>query len=203
MKNEGLKLKVMLVALLACAALAGCGGDDSDDSNAGSGGSAGTNGGSGGNGGTGGDGGTGGGGGTGGAGGGGGSGGGGGGLPMLECTEALPTTPLTCGSTECPMPAMPGGIDTCQRPCCVADACGVKGTSTLLPSNCAVPAQPDPRCPDVELMGNPLEGCCIDNKCGIISVLRGGACVTESMLVTLPQPPLACDAAGEDDAGTP
>jgi len=64
-------------------------------------------------------------------------------------------------------------------------------------------AERDPRCPDRDFMGMPIEGCCIDNKCGIISALRGNTCITQSMLIDLPQPPPACDAAGGDDAGAP
>jgi hypothetical protein len=131
--------------------------------------------------------------------------GGAGGLPMLTCTEDLPTTPLTCGTTECPMPTSPiPGFDTCARPCCAGDACGTKNAIEGMPEGmCNVPAEPDPRCPDVDFMGMPLEGCCTaDNKCGIISALRGNSCITESQFVPLPDMPQACDAVGVEDAGT-
>jgi hypothetical protein len=206
-RNEiSLKWKAVAVALFACVALFGCGGDDSDETEAGAGGSGGggaggTTGGSSGTAGDGGDGGA----GNGGSGGtgGGGTGGAGGGFEIM-CTEDPPTTPVTCGSTECPMPPLMGGMDTCQRPCCVADECGVKSTLQQLPTECAVPAEPDPRCPDVDSMLGALEGCCTaDNECGIISALRGNACITESMLIELPAMPQACDAVDGDDAGVP
>lgn len=204
MRNEmSLVLKSGVIALFACIALTACGGDDSESGDSsGAGGAAGTNGGTGGTSGTSGTGGM-GGGGSGGMGGAGGMGGTGG-LPMLTCTEDLPTTPLTCGTTECPMPESPiPGFDTCARPCCVADACGTKNAIEGMPSMCNVPAEPDPRCPTVDFMGNPLEGCCTaDNKCGIISALRGNSCVTESMIVPLPEVPQACDAVVVEDAGT-
>jgi len=101
------------------------------------------------------------------------------------------------------MPMMPGGMDTCQRPCCVADACGIKSTNSLLPSECAEPGVPDPSCPMVDFMGMELVGCCTANKCGIISQLRGGTCVTESPIVPLPDVPQACGEGGGDDAGAP
>jgi hypothetical protein len=199
-----LKCKAGVIALFACVALVGCGGDDTDDGDgtSGNGGSAGTEAGTAGTSGDGGDGGAGNGGNGGGGTGGGGTGGAGGGFEIM-CTEDLPTTPLMCGTNECPMPMQVGGMDTCQRPCCVADACGTKSTLAQLPSECAVPATPDPRCPDLDFMGMPLEGCCTaENECGIISALRGNSCITESMIVDLPAVPPACDAAG-DDAGAP
>lgn len=202
MRNDmSLAWKSGVLALFACVALVGCGGDDTEDAagSGGSGGSAGTEAGSAGTSGDGGDG----GGGAGGTGGSGGTGGAGGGFELV-CTEDLPTAPLTCGTTECPMPMPVGGTDTCQRPCCVADACGTKSTAEAFPTECAVPAQPDPRCPNLDFMGMPLEGCCtVDNECGIISALRGNSCITESMIVQLPPTPRACDAVGGDDAGAP
>jgi len=195
----------VLFTLLACAALIGCGGDDtSHEPEAGAGGSSGTNGGSGGTAGD--DGGTSGEGGMSGAGAGGtgGTGGTGGGSP-ITCTEELPTTPVTCGGTECPMPMGLMGFDTCQRPCCVADACGNKSTIEGMETECTLPAQPDPNCPDYDVMGMAIEGCCIDNQCGIISQFRGGGCFTDSMFIDLPATPPACDGSGlgGDDAGTP
>jgi hypothetical protein len=203
-KESSLTWKTLLITALACAALIGCGGDDEDGSNAGAGGSGGSdnedggsgNGGSGGS--SGGSGGN--------SGGSGGMGGSGGGLPMLTCSEELPTSPITCGGTECPMPMAPPipGLDLCARPCCTADdACGTFNAVENMETECMAAAQPDPRCMDHEIMGMTLEGCCIDNKCGIISALRGNACITESMFIELPQPPPACGDETGDDAGAP
>jgi hypothetical protein len=199
-----LKCKAGVIALFACVALVGCGGDDSDEPAGGSGGSGGSSGTEAGSAGTSGDdagAGSGGSGGTGGTGGTGGSGGTGG--ISFTCSEELPTTPVTCGGTECPMPAMMGGMDTCQRACCVADACGIKSTNSLFPSECAQPGVPDPSCPMIDFMGMELVGCCNAGECGFISQLRGGICATESPIVTLPDPLQACGEGGGDDAGAP
>lgn len=201
-----LKCKAGVVALFACVALIGCG-DDSDESEAGSGGSGGSSGTEAGSAGTGGDdaGAGSGGGGSGGAGSGGMNGGGMGGAGGFDitCTEPMQTTPITCGSTDCPIPMGLMGIDTCARSCCIADACGVKGTIQGMSSECAPVGVPDDRCADIESMLGPLEGCCVNNQCGIISTLRGGACITESTYIDLPDPPVPCDAVGQDDAGAP
>lgn len=202
-KESSLTWRTLLIAAIACGALIGCG-DDSDDGTSGAGGSGGSGGSDGGAGTGATDGGS-GSGGSGGTGGSGGMGGGGGGLPMLDCSEELPTSPISCGGEECPMPAAAPipGLDLCARPCCTdADACGQYNAVEGMETDCMAPAEPDPRCADMEFMGMALEGCCIDNKCGIISALRGNACITESMFIDLPQPPPAC---GDvvDDAGAP
>lgn len=203
MRNvTGLGLKTALITLLACGALIGCGDDSGDSPEAGEGGASGTTGGGGGTSGS--DGGAGTSGGSGGTGGTGGStGGAGGGLPMIMCTEELPTTPLTCGGSECPMPMGIMGFDTCQRPCCIEDACGVKGTIEGMETECTKPAEPDPSCPDYDYMGMAIEGCCIENQCGIISVIRGGGCFTTSQGIELPATPAACGGSTGDDAGAP
>jgi hypothetical protein len=79
-------------------------------------------------------------------------------------------------------------------------------------TECALPAVPDPRCPDVNAAATPLavslgiggglfKGCCnaAQHKCGIISGVRPG-CITETLLVTLPE--LRACSEASDDGGT-
>lgn len=129
-------------------------------------------------------------------------------IPMPVCTEPLPTVAITCGGTACEIPQpLPIIGDTCARPCCAmgmtGEVCGTKGTVEGSPSDCVAPPEPDSRCPNLDYMGTPLEGCCTaENKCGIISTLRN-MCVTESMIVTLPANPPNCDDPNIDlDGGT-
>ena len=81
-----------------------------------------------------------------------------------------------------------------------------------LSTECVPPAVPDPQCPDVDAMATPLalslgifggtfKGCCNagQHKCGFISGLRPG-CLTESLLVTLPD--LKACSEASNDGGT-
>lgn len=207
MRLESVRGFSLLLACVAITSLVACGGDDEEGG--GAGGAGGMTGGSGGTSGTtGGDGGT-----TGGAGGAtggmGGSGGmgGAGGMGMLpECTEDLPTTPLSCGGAECPMPMPFMGIDTCSRPCCLmvngAETCGAKNANDVMPTDCAPLPVPDDRCPDYMAGGMMRDGCCTaDNECGIVSTIVNMCVVSSPLVPTLPDPPIGCDDGGGDDAG--
>jgi hypothetical protein len=71
-------------------------------------------------------------------------------------------------------------------------------------TDCALPAQEDPSCPDYSgmAMGMAVElpGCCTaDGVCGVISSLSM-RCITSSMFLADLMAGPACDAAG-DDAG--
>ena len=82
-------------------------------------------------------------------------------------------------------------------------------------TECVLPAVPDPRCPDIDAMATPLArsmgifggtftGCCNarQHKCGFISGVRPG-CVTDSLLVTLPDlPDLQACSEASNDGGT-
>jgi hypothetical protein len=124
------------------------------------------------------------------------------------CSEPAPTAPVVCGGQTC---AAPTGfaMNPCVVPCCVdmggVQACGAKSTAAMYPAACTLPAAPDPSCPAVESMGMMFNGCCnvAEGKCGIVSTVRPG-CITQSMLIMLPDPPLTCDGSsdgGVDDAG--
>jgi hypothetical protein len=135
-------------------------------------------------------------------------------LPIMRitCTETAPTTPVMCGGEVCEAPAQFAG-NPCIVPCCIMqgdkEVCASKSTATSFSSECALPAVPDPQCPAVNATGTPLAtllgvaggvftGCCnaAQHKCGIISGIRPG-CVTESLLVTLPDLQ-ACSEASND-----
>jgi hypothetical protein len=139
-------------------------------------------------------------------------------LPMMTitCTETAPTTPVLCGGEVCQAPAQFAG-NPCIVPCCIMqgdqEVCASRSTAMSFTTECALPAVPDPQCPEVNAPGTPLatamgvfgglfQGCCDANqhKCGIISGIRPG-CVTESLLVTLPSDAPACSEA-PDDGGT-
>lgn len=128
---------------------------------------------------------------------------------MLTCTETPSTAPVTCGGETCTAPS-DFAMNPCVVPCCVTvdgkERCASKSTATGFTTECVLQAEPDTSCPNVDAMGTPLMGCCNaeQKKCGIISTLRPG-CITESMLVMLPNPLQECTppATGGDDAGTP
>ena len=139
----------------------------------------------------------------------------GGGL-MAMCTEDPPKDPVKCGDETCTAP-MEFAMNMCVVPCCVKvngkDRCASKSTAAMLSTECSLPAVPDSQCPDVAggmgmgMMGGggmSFKGCCNaqKKKCGIISTLRPG-CITESMLITLPNPLQDCTPPAEssDDAG--
>jgi hypothetical protein len=71
----------------------------------------------------------------------------------------------------------------------------------MFATECTLPAVADSACPDVDSNGMAIKGCCnsAQHKCGIISTLRPG-CITQSTLVTLPDPLQSCGGTG-DDAG--
>jgi hypothetical protein len=125
-------------------------------------------------------------------------------IPMIMCSDTAPTTPIECGGETCPTPMLFMGMDLCSRPCCVMDGsdevCGVKNTGTMMPTDCALPPQPDDRCPDyTDSLMTMREGCCTEeNTCGVVSMILG-TCVTTSMLVpTLPATPPDCDSVDAD-----
>jgi hypothetical protein len=127
----------------------------------------------------------------------------------FTCTEDPPKDPVKCGGATCAAPDF--GMNTCIVPCCIQEGgkelCGSKSTAMMLPTECTLPAKVDADCPQMIDDGNggTLMGCCSAKlkKCGIISTLRPG-CVTESTLVTLPNPLQACTpSSGEPDAGAP
>jgi hypothetical protein len=95
------------------------------------------------------------------------------------------------------------GFDLCSRPCCVNDACGTKSELPGMETECTPTATVDPSCPTYDVMGMMINGCCIDNECGIISIIRGGGCFTTSQAIMLPEEPQACTSGGgDDDAGS-
>ena len=140
-------------------------------------------------------------------------------LPMMTitCTETAPTTPVMCGGEVCQTPAQFAG-NRCIVPCCIMqgdkEVCASKSTAEAhRPAVCALPAVPDPQCPDIDAMPTPLgvsmgifggtfTGCCNagQHKCGGISGIRPG-CITESLTVTFPSDARACSEAS-DDGGT-
>ena len=195
-----------MIVFFACACAVACG-DDDEPSDAGSDEDAATNGGRGGRGGsTAGTGGRGGRGGTGGSTGGisGRGGGSGTGGMMVQCTEPAPTQPVVCGGQTCTAPTYMN--NQCVIACCASvggqEVCGAKSTNPMFTGACEPPAVADPSCPDVDNQGTPLEGCCnqAEGVCGIISTVRPG-CITESMLIELPENPQACTVTTPDDGG--
>jgi hypothetical protein len=123
-------------------------------------------------------------------------------MMMLTCTEPAPTEPVTCGGEPCAAPTE-FAMNPCVVPCCVTqggkERCASKSTAMGVSTDCSLNATPDPACPDADSMGTKFVGCCnaAQGKCGIISTLRPG-CITQSMLITLPDPPQACTASAED-----
>ena len=138
-------------------------------------------------------------------------------MMMITCTETAPTTPVMCGGEVCQAPAQFAG-NPCIVPCCIMqgdeEVCASKSTAEVhRPALCALPAVPDPQCPDIDAMATPrglsmgigggtFTGCCNagQHKCGAISGIRPG-CITESLTVTFPSDPPACSEA-PDDGGT-
>ena len=128
---------------------------------------------------------------------------------MLMCLEDPPTDPVKCGDETCSAPS-DFAMNPCVVPCCVKvdgkDVCASKSTTMGFEAACTLPAVADPACPDLEGMGMPFKGCCNaeKKKCGFISTLRPG-CITESSVVTLPDPLVDCTPpdTGSDDAGMP
>jgi hypothetical protein len=126
------------------------------------------------------------------------------------CLEEPPTDPVKCGGETCTPPSF--GMNTCIVPCCIQNAgkevCGARSTAMGLTTECSPPVTVDQNCPQMIDDGNAgtLMGCCnaAKKKCGIISTLRP-SCVTESMLITLPNPLQDCTPDGNTgaDAGAP
>lgn len=126
---------------------------------------------------------------------------------MFTCEEAPSTEPVKCGGEVCTAPSF--SMNTCIVSCCInvggKETCGSKSTAMGLVTECSGPITPDPSCPKIEDgQGGMLEGCCnaSKKKCGIISTLRP-TCVTESMLITFPNPLQECGGDTGSDAGTP
>lgn len=125
-------------------------------------------------------------------------------MMMAMCSEPAPSAPVVCGGQTCQAPSFMNNM--CVYACCAqvggAQVCGAKSTNPMFATECVPPATPDPSCPDADAMGMTLKGCCnaAQGKCGIISSVRPG-CITQSMLIMLPDPPQSCT--GSDDAGTP
>jgi hypothetical protein len=127
------------------------------------------------------------------------------------CSEPPPEQPVVCGGRTCAAPAELVLNNACVVPCCVDVAgvatCGAKSTSVMYPADCALPATPDPACPTLSAVvdgsGTAMlfTGCCNveQGKCGVASPVRPG-CITQSLLVTLPDPLQSCDS-GSVDAG--
>jgi hypothetical protein len=134
-----------------------------------------------------------------------------GGAPDPTCTGPLPTQPVICGGQTCDAPAEIVENNVCVAPCCVDVAgvatCAAKSLSPDYPADCTLPAVPDPACPTLtatlDTTGpRTFTGCCnlAKGKCGIVSPTRPG-CITESVLVTLPDPLESCgsvDGSAED-----
>ena len=151
------------------------------------------------------------------------------------------SAPVQCGATQCRAPSSPFaafanlGIPLPQpAACCVDEAqaiCGVKPSETA--TTCEPPAKADMRCPPLDLTAlrnlaggavpvpQRINGCCIDNMCGIDGTLLSRGCVenasAKAQLGAIPlvgsmlpvpaaracdAPPLETDDAGvDDDAG--
>ena len=94
--------------------------------------------------------------------------------------------PGMCVADQCPMPGFPVG-----SPCCTpGDACGL--TIDFLGPQCIErdqPGDPDPDCPDIQLMGFPLSGCCQPGgTCGVLDTFLGLGCVDPSAFGAPPSP---------------
>jgi hypothetical protein len=135
----------------------------------------------------------------------------------VECGEPAPTEPVVCGGVTCEDPASAGGfgMTSCVYACCASsggtEVCGAKDTTVGNEVACQPPPEPDPRCPDYEYapettqaaggdsgaapgMTTTLPGCCTPtNQCGVISSMRP-LCITQSLIIDLPETPRACDA---------
>jgi hypothetical protein len=124
-------------------------------------------------------------------------------MMMAMCSEPAPTAPVVCGGQTCMAPTFM--MNQCVYPCCAtvggAQVCGAKSTNPMFATQCEPPAAADPACAPVMAMGMTFQGCCnvAQNKCGIISTVRPG-CITQSTLIMLPDPPLACDGSGDGGA---
>jgi hypothetical protein len=134
------------------------------------------------------------------------SGAAGSGLPPF----GTPPPPVECGSTTCASPATGFGIITA---CCADESTSTCGT-TFGGGMCAAPAETDPRCPPLNLMGFLMLGSCCtpEGMCGFDASMFGmSGCVDLSAAATgqgLPAipglafpPPRACEDSGESDAG--
>ncbi len=91
-----------------------------------------------------------------------------------------------CVPDQCP-PAQVGNFAT---PCCAGNACGL--SVSLLGPECIErdqPGSPDPDCPDQQLMGFPLQGCCKPNRqCGVLDSFLGLGCVDPAQFGAPPGP---------------
>jgi hypothetical protein len=106
---------------------------------------------------------------------------------------------FACGGQPCP-PA-PGGF---AQPCCTfGDECGVQ--IGFLGGECQPFDQPgvlDPDCPDLNLMGFNLDGCCrSDGICGVMDTFLGLGCVDPSSFGQPPGPPCGGGVGGAGGVG--
>jgi hypothetical protein len=125
-------------------------------------------------------------------------------------TGGSAATPVPCGSMTCTPPAFGMGF---IGACCADSAAGTCGMA-FMGGQCAAPAEPDPRCDSIDIMGIfMLASCCTtDGQCGIDAAPFMPGCISlaeaemQAMMmgmgipVTFPEP-RACDDPGGADAG--
>ncbi len=122
-------------------------------------------------------------------------------MPRVTCNATMTSVGM-CGTTACP--AISPMAPMCTINCCTTtNQCGtlravMAGGGGGGMTQCMVPAQPDPRCPDGMRNGTVRKGCCVNNQCGTISPTSMSCRVGGGGGMA----PRACDANAADAGGT-